>query len=135
MSVRSLSMVWQNRHRVCSATCAVAPRRGGLIALRVWRRHAERPHRVFAFSGAVDTATLCAIVQQVERMAQSAPGHWSVDVIAAQLERSLLRDLLAGMRALRRAGLRSRLHVASPPRARVRTAPPVPRSDAAGVFH
>jgi len=77
---------------------------------------------LFAFSGAVDSATLSATVQHVARMAQAARGRWRVDIIGVRLDGGLLRDLLAAARALRRAGLRVRLAVEPPqhvPRVRV----------------
>jgi hypothetical protein len=91
---------------------------------------------LFAFSGAVDAATLSATVQHVARMAQAARGRWRVDIICVRLDVGLLRDLLAAARALRCAGLRVRLAVEPPQRVpRVQIALPAIACDPAVLRH
>jgi hypothetical protein len=90
------------------------------VTVRVWRRVAGVPQGLFTFAGAVDAASLRAVLQQVERLTRAVPGRWRIEVIASGLDTMLLHDVNTALRALQRLGLRSRLALAPRQRPDVR---------------
>lgn len=85
--------------------------------MRVWRSVEGLPKALFSFTGAVDAAVLRALLQQVERLAQSVPGGGHIEVIASPLDAPGLQEAVVALRHLQRRGFPASLALLRVPHA------------------
>ena len=98
-----------DRHKVRSEMLLRARHHRLNLSVRVWRCVGDTSRGLFTFAGAVDAASLRAVMRHVERLTDAVPGNWRVDVVAGGLDGPALSEVLATLHDLRNSGQRARL--------------------------